>query len=101
MANQCSSLEEDALNKPWRPIPSGRITPVHASMIRWVLVPLCLAFSLRNGTVFPSVALLVATWMYNDLGCHGYWLMKNVLNVAGYVAFEFGATRISGMLDIL
>jgi hypothetical protein len=51
--------------------------------------------------VLPSIVLLAATWLYNDRGLHTYWMMKNLLNVVGYVAFELGATEISGILNVL
>lgn len=96
MSNQCAGVVEDVINKPWRPIPAGRMTLAQASRSRWFLVPLCLALSFFNGALWPSAVLLIATWGYNDLGYHGHWLGKNVVNVVGYLAFEFGATAVSG-----
>lgn len=97
IANQSSSVSEDLSNKPWRPLPSQRITPLQAMCFRWALVPVCLAFSQFHGSLPASLILLTATWIYNDLGGHEHGLVKNFLNVVGYVAFELGATVISGM----
>ncbi|KAF8869792.1 UbiA prenyltransferase family-domain-containing protein, partial [Infundibulicybe gibba] len=95
IANQCFSVSEDASNKPWRPIPSGRITPRQASLIRWALAPACLSMSSVHGALPASCTLLVATWLYNDMGFHEHGLIKNLLNVIGYVAFEAGATMVA------
>lgn len=51
IANTTSSVEEDKLNKPHRPIPSGLIT-IKQARVRWLL-SWCLA---------PSIALLFGKW---------------------------------------
>ncbi|KAF8870377.1 UbiA prenyltransferase family-domain-containing protein [Infundibulicybe gibba] len=95
ISNQVSSITEDAANKPWRPIPSGRITPSQASMIQWLLGPFCVFISLYWNVSYASTALLLATWMYNDCGLHDHWLGKSSLTSIGYMSFNLGAAMIS------
>ncbi|KAI0065532.1 hypothetical protein BV25DRAFT_1798511, partial [Artomyces pyxidatus] len=46
VSNQSANPEEDALNKPWRPIPSRRISVSATHVLRWVLLPICFALSI-------------------------------------------------------
>ncbi|TFK62620.1 hypothetical protein BDN72DRAFT_382982 [Pluteus cervinus] len=91
IANQYYSTNEDALNKPWRPLPSGLLTTADAFTIRWSLVPICLFMSILHRTLVPSLVLLAATWLYNDCFWNKHGVVKNFLNVVGYLAFECGA----------
>src|ERR1700734_2784258 len=45
VSNQYLDPTEDTLNKPFRPIPSGRVTLRQAQILRWALVPICMALS--------------------------------------------------------
>ncbi|TDL18470.1 hypothetical protein BD410DRAFT_728472 [Rickenella mellea] len=97
-SNQYKSAEEDALNRPWRPLPSGRISRSQASKLRWSLVPICIGFSACYGwdVVLANAFLTLTTIMYDELGFAGHWLGKNFCNIFGYVTFEIGATKIIG-----
>ncbi|KAF8888267.1 UbiA prenyltransferase family-domain-containing protein [Infundibulicybe gibba] len=95
ISNQVSSIAEDAANKPWRPIPSGRIKPSQASIIQWFLGSFCVLISLYWNVSYASTVLLLATWIYNDRGLHNHWLGKNSLTSVGYVSFNLGAAMIS------
>lgn len=81
IANTTSSVEEDKLNKPYRPIPSGLIT-VKQAQVRWLL-SWCLA---------PSIALLYGKWpafyvTLNQIWVFGFyvwpayrhWLTKSIM----------------------
>lgn len=103
MANQRlpASITEDALNKPWRPLSSGRLTPDQARRLLLLLVvPSALALSWVLGVMGPSVGLVVLTWLYNDLGGAGEeCVLRNVLNAAGLLCFGMGATSIVGGVE--
>ena len=106
IANQSWAVAEDAVNKPWRPIPSGRITPAQAKMLRWVCVGAAFAFSAVLDwsagpqsdwdLVWVSLWLLFASLAHEEGGLTENALGKNVCNVAGYVLFEIGATKLVG-----
>ncbi|KAI0033248.1 UbiA prenyltransferase family [Vararia minispora EC-137] len=99
VSNQTINLEEDAINKKDRPIPSGRITLNSAVILRWALVPLCLALSTLYSaeTVYASIALVTFTLIYDEMHAHaGHWLVRNVVNALGFASFEVGASLIAG-----
>lgn len=90
------SAAEDAANKPWRPIPAGRLTIDAARMLRWALLLICLAVSCAWGATIPGIALAVLFWGYSELGCDSaHWSLKNAFNALGYGAFNLGATCVA------
>ncbi|KAI0757357.1 UbiA prenyltransferase family [Daedaleopsis nitida] len=93
-SNQCVGVHEDAANKPWRPIPSRRITVARARALRWALLAACLALSARSGVLLPSAALALATVAYNELRLDSHWAPRHVCNALGYAAFNAGATYV-------
>lgn len=98
------SVLEDAVNKPWRPIPAGLITPAQSqAVLRWA-VPLCLAFSSFAGggggggggsaglLLLPSATLMCFVWLYNDLdGSAAGPVQRSAINAAGLACFGWGA----------
>ncbi|KAF8582843.1 hypothetical protein K439DRAFT_1350349 [Ramaria rubella] len=98
LANQIMGKDEDAINKPDRPIPSGRITIAQAWVLRWACVVPCLLLSAWYGreVLRASAALAFFLYIYNELGYNSHWLSRNVLNGAGLACFEVGATLIAG-----
>lgn len=94
-ANQMFSPDEDAMNKPYRPIPAGLISVDATRILRWVLVPVCLALSLAYDVFYPGLSLALAFVVYNELGLDSYWYTKNFLNAVGLVSWNIGAARIA------
>lgn len=99
------SILEDGHNKPWRPIPSGRLTPCEAeSLVRWGVV-VALATSVALQASEASTALMAFLWLYNDLGGNGVGpLQRNALNAAGLGCFGWGGVSVlygggDGMLE--
>ncbi|KAL0960435.1 hypothetical protein HGRIS_005478 [Hohenbuehelia grisea] len=95
VSNQILSPLEDSRNKPWRPIPSGRVSIRKAQLCRWWLVPFCFLMSLSLGAFVPSLLLSVAIVLHNELGLDSHWLSRNLLNAAAYTLFDLGATIIA------
>ena len=94
VSNQTVDPTEDVENKPWRPIPSGRISLASARRVRWMLFAVCLAHSARSATLLcAGVALSAATIVHNELKLGGHWILRNVLNAVGYATFCIGATN--------
>ena len=97
VSNQTLNIEEDAVNKGYRPLPSGRISLHAARLLRWVLVPSCWALSFHmNPEAFRSSLLLTfLVIVHNELGGHAKsWVFRNILNGMGIASFEMGATSI-------
>lgn len=98
ISGQSRSREEDLLNKPWRPLPAGRITGRQAIALRWVFVVIGLGISVLLGHVVAvvSLGLVIATIAHNDLGYSCNLVHKNVWNAVGYMAMELGTTALMG-----
>lgn len=91
------SIVEDKVNKPWRPIPSGRLTPSEADSLLRLCVLSALGMSVFLGAFEASTALMVFIWLYNDLGGSELGpLQRNALNAAGLSCFGWGAVSILG-----
>ncbi|KAJ7825772.1 UbiA prenyltransferase family [Mycena olivaceomarginata] len=96
VSNQYRSITEDEINRPWRPLPSGRISQQSSTIMRWLLVPICVATSIPfgGGVSLASLSLTALLIAHDELGFSGHWVTKNVINSLGYLSFEFGATTI-------
>lgn len=98
LANQRlpSSIPEDAINKPWRPLPSGRLTPTHARRLLLVTIPVVLAAAAWLGALNEAAAIVILSWMYNDLAAADEnWYIRNLMNALAFVCFSSGATRVA------
>ena len=87
--------EEDALNKPWRPIPSRLISVTHARTLRWILLPFCLFLSLCLGAHWPSISLALASLAYQELQFDSHALLRNLCSAWGYASFNAGSAMIA------
>lgn len=69
LANQRSpeSVEEDLVNKPWRPIPAGKVTPEQTRRGLLVAVPIALGLNYLLGVWKEGVFIHILVWLYNDL----------------------------------
>ncbi|KAI1379871.1 UbiA prenyltransferase family-domain-containing protein [Hypoxylon crocopeplum] len=69
LSNQRSpeSIQEDSLNKPWRPIPSGKVTADQARWAMLICIPATLAVNCLLGLWMQGLCILILNWIYNDL----------------------------------
>ncbi|RXW15721.1 hypothetical protein EST38_g10133 [Candolleomyces aberdarensis] len=95
--NQAISPEEDAKNKPWRPIPSGRISLRNAMILRWISVVYCclLSFYLRKAVLIPSTLFTCFVFVYNSLGWDRNGFMKIFMLAYGYPTMALGAVLVA------
>jgi len=102
LANQVKAPEEDKLNKPSRPLPAGRITVRNAMVLRWLIAPLCLAYSSLYSIqlVFTSLEMQLFTYWYNELDGDKSWLSKNAILAIMYGCAELGGTLIASTSTI-
>ncbi|OBZ74345.1 Digeranylgeranylglyceryl phosphate synthase [Grifola frondosa] len=98
VSNQSRTEREDAINRPWRPIPAGRIHESQARILRWSTVALCMLLSAAYGTdvVMATLGLVMTTVLYDDAGLAWHVVGKNLCNIGGYTTFEIGAMKIMG-----
>jgi 4-hydroxybenzoate polyprenyltransferase len=97
LANQRQASEKDKMNKPWRPIPSGRMTETRMRLWLLAALPLVLGYShfyLNAGT--ESCVLAILTWIYNDLrGGDENWLLWNLIIAVAFGIYNLGSMRIA------
>jgi 4-hydroxybenzoate polyprenyltransferase len=93
---QPGSLIEDRANKPWRTIPSGRMTPAQAKRIMFPLYAVAAVYSLCLGGWRQSVALMALGCWYNDLGgADASWISRNFINAVGFACYATGAMEVA------
>jgi 4-hydroxybenzoate polyprenyltransferase len=95
-----SSVQEDTLNKPWRPLPSQRITPSQASTLLVVTSLIGLSYSTVFGGLGPYLVQLAASYHYNDLGgAQGHHVVRDILNAIGMTSWLYGCIDVAGGSD--
>ena len=102
LSNQLHDPEEDIRNKPWRPLPSSRITFANAFILKYMTTATCLLVSYYySPCVFVSSASLsLLIRLYHEMHGDQHWLSKNLMNSVGYGCFATGGTLISGMAPL-
>lgn len=94
---QADGIAEDRINKPWRPIPSQRISAVAATQLMYRFYSIGLISSLYLGGAHQSISLLLLGYWYNCRGgADSSCLVRNLLNAAGYISFVTGAIDVAG-----
>ena len=97
MSNQSQpgAIVEDAANKPWRPIVSGRVSVQNIKYYIGAVRLGLFGISLALGGTGPSLFLQLLTFWYNDLRGGEEWLVRNFLNAGGYLCFTVGAMQVA------
>ena len=91
-----SSVLEDSVNKPWRPLPSGRLTPLEARRLLLGVFPLVSIASFFLGGLRETISLQVFSYIYNDLdGANRSFIIRNILNAGGIACFSIGASKVA------
>jgi 4-hydroxybenzoate polyprenyltransferase len=101
VCNQCSSAEEDAINKPYRPVPSGLVSYKEAVGMLFALIPVCIGVSFPSGGSLASAGVILSSLAYTFLKLDNHWLTKNVMNVAIWYPFYLGALTAFGEYTLL
>ena len=93
---QPGSILEDAVNKPWRAIPSGRLTAAEARHLLILVLPVVILSTLYLGGTAEASALMIGTFVYNDLrGADESFLFRNLLNAGGYICYSSGSMKVA------
>ena len=98
ISNQISSdaIKEDRINKLWRTLPSGRMTPEQAKPLMLALYLFALGLSSVTGGLKQSVTLVfIGTWYNHYAGADSSYLVRNLINALGYVCFTSGAMEVA------
>ena len=101
VSNQAKTGDEDSINKPWRPLPTGRLTEGQAIALRWAIAALCVCISLAFGydVAATSLAAILVTLVYDELGFSDHYIGKNLCNIGGYTTLEIGTTKLMGTIS--
>ena len=92
---QQDAIKEDLVNKPWRPLPSKRLTPDQATLLMLVFYGLAFVSSFCLGGLKQCIGLMGLGFWYNDLkGGDRSCVTRNLINGCGYICF------LSGALDV-
>ncbi|TRX95248.1 hypothetical protein FHL15_003940 [Xylaria flabelliformis] len=96
LANQRSpeSIQEDLLNKPWRPIPTGKVTPTEARRALLAAIPLVLLFNYLLGVWRQGFLILILTWMYNDIR-GGDEVVRDLIISVAYGMFNSASLEVA------
>ncbi|KAF9530948.1 UbiA prenyltransferase family-domain-containing protein [Crepidotus variabilis] len=88
---------EDKCNKPWRPLPSGRISLESAMSLKYAVVIFSIILSTFYGlpAVYASEGLWLFTFAYHDLHLEENWIGKSVINGAGYGCLALGTVVVA------
>lgn len=98
---QPGNMAEDVLNKPWRPLVSGRLTPDQAVRLLYLMHPLCLAIAIHVGGFAPYAVLTFFHVWYNEFGAASNGLLKNLFNGVGVGCFFAGPLEVATRRSVL
>lgn len=96
LANQRlpESIREDSLNKPWRPIPTGKVTAEQTRRAMLVAIPIALACNYSLGVWEQGLLIQLLIWLYNDL-MGGDELVRDLIISIAYGMFNSGSLEIA------
>ena len=98
LANQRlpDSIKEDMINKPWRPLPMGRISQQQTQRLMLIVMPLTLLLNSVLDVWKETALLFVLTWLYNDLGGgDGNWLVRNLIISLAFFLYNIGSLKVA------
>lgn len=97
ISNQIQPLavEEDKINKPWRPMPSRRLTCQEAKTLMLSFYSIAAASSILLGGVRQCALLMFLGYWYNNLQGAGGLISRNFINACGFLSFTTGATEVA------
>ncbi|KAK3401469.1 UbiA prenyltransferase family-domain-containing protein [Sordaria brevicollis] len=89
------AVAEDLINKPWRPIPSDKITSDQTRRLFLCMVPVALALNCALGVWHEGLLVLIVIFVYNDLGCADEPVFRDILLGLSYGIYHVGSLRIA------
>ena len=91
ISNQLNGIEEDKLEKPYRPLPAGLIT-IKGAINRYIIWNMLLMIiSKKLGVMKWSVLWMIVTVYHNFLNGDKHFFTKNIISMTLGTAAQFGA----------
>ncbi|PQE17502.1 cytochrome P450 protein [Rutstroemia sp. NJR-2017a BBW] len=88
------SIHEDLANKPWRPIPTGKVTPEQTRRGVLAAVPIVLLFNYFSGVWKEGAFIQILVWLYNDVR-GGDEIFRDLIIAIAYGLFNTASLRIA------
>lgn len=90
------SIQEDKLNKPWRPIVAGRLSPEDAKIWTRTFYVISISIGLSMGLVTESLLMIPLGWIYNcGGGAFRSPFIRSFSHMMGYWVFFHGSHIIA------
>ncbi|PQE28240.1 digeranylgeranylglyceryl phosphate synthase protein [Rutstroemia sp. NJR-2017a WRK4] len=89
------AIAEDSVNKPWRPLVAGRLSPSQATYLMCAILVLDFLVSFLLQGFLPCLAMFFLGHVYNYLGGADNIMTRNLINGLGFQAFGWGATLVA------
>ncbi|KAI0890191.1 uncharacterized protein GGS22DRAFT_194364 [Annulohypoxylon maeteangense] len=96
--NQLSeeAIEEDRINKHWRPLPSGMVSREKAASIMRKHYIFAIIVSSCIGGLRQTLSLIIlGTWYNAGGGADRSFIVRNLINAAGILSFATGAMEVA------
>ncbi|KAH7104029.1 hypothetical protein BKA62DRAFT_742362 [Auriculariales sp. MPI-PUGE-AT-0066] len=92
---QPEAIVEDLGNKPWRPLPAGRLSRRGAAYIFFAALTLGFAASYALHVITPFLIMVVLSTLYSeaDIASRYVWA-RGVFNAGGVASFGWGALSV-------
>ena len=87
-------IQEDRINKVWRPLPSGRLTIAQAEKLLWASLPVIGLMCACIGAFFQYMLLNALNFWYNDGGGAHDPIFRNLINACAFVLYASAALDI-------
>lgn len=94
--NDRADLEEDCAERPERPLPSGRVPPLHAAVVQWLLFAVALACCAISLPMLLTGALLLGAISFYNITAKKHWYGGLVMGSCRSLSFLLGVTSASG-----
>lgn len=96
LANQRlpESVKEDLANKPWRPLPTGRVSSEQTRRLMLITIPVVLVLNFTFGVWRETALILILTWLYNDLK-GGDELVRDLIIALAFALYNLGSLKIA------
>lgn len=92
---QPEAIMEDLINKPWRTMPSKRMTPEHAQVVMFIFYACAVVTSIRAGGLAQCLTLIGLGFWYNDArGADVSCIVRNLINGLGFMCYTSGAVQL-------
>ncbi|KAL8905998.1 MAG: hypothetical protein Q9207_002283 [Kuettlingeria erythrocarpa] len=91
---QPESVKEDLANKPWRPLPTGRMSSEGTRRLMLVMVFVVLATNFGFGVWRETALLFILTWLYNDLK-GGDELIRDLIIAIAFGLYNHGSLTLA------